>query len=79
MPWKTLVVDFILLKLKLKLKNKILLSQANIFKQRIKEIQEKKKKEIETEAEEIHVSIVYPIFIDVTQIDVIRSLILSSN
>ena len=77
MPWKTLVVDFILLKLKLK--NKILLSQANIFKQRIKEIQEKKKKEIETEAEEIHVSIVYPIFIDVTQIDVIRSLILSSN
>lgn len=79
MPWKTLVVDFILLKLKLKLKNKILLSQANIFKQRIKEIQEKKKKEIETEAEEIHVSIVYPIFIDVIQIDVIRSLILSSN
>ena len=54
-PRKTLVVDFILLKLKLK--NKMLLSPANIFKQRIKEIQ-KKKKEIETETEEIHVSIV---------------------
>ena len=48
-PRKTLVVDFILLKLKLK--NKMLLSPANIFKQRIKEIQ-KKKKEIETETEE---------------------------
>lgn len=35
----------------------MLLSQANIFKQRIKEIQEKKK-EIETETEEIHASIV---------------------
>ena len=55
-PRKTLVVDFILLKLKLK--NKMLLSPANIFKQRIKEIPEKKKKEIETETEEIHVSIV---------------------
>lgn len=55
-PRKTLVVDFILLKLKLK--NKMLLSPANIFKQRIKEIQKKKKKEIETETEEIHVSIV---------------------
>lgn len=54
-PRKTLVVDFILLKLKLK--NKMFLSPANIFKQRIKEIQ-KKKKEIETETEEIHVSIV---------------------
>ena len=56
-PRKTLVVDFILLKLKLK--NNMLLSPANIFKQRIKEIQKKKKKkEIETETEEIHVSIV---------------------
>lgn len=57
-PRKTLVVNFILLKLKLK--NKMLLSPANIFKQRIKEIQKKKKKkkEIETETEEIHVSIV---------------------
>ena len=54
-PRKTLVVDFILLKLKLK--NKMLLSPANIFKQRIKEIQ-KKREEIETETEEIHVSIV---------------------
>jgi len=35
----------------------MLLSQANILKQRIKEIQEKNK-EIETETEEIHVSIV---------------------
>ena len=51
-------VDFILLKLKLK--NKMLLSPAKIFKQRIKEIQKKRKKEIETETEteEIHVSIV---------------------
>ena len=56
-PRKTLVVDFILLKLKLK--NIMLLSPANIFKQRIKEIQKKKKKEIDTETEEIHVSIVY--------------------
>ena len=41
-PRKTLVVDFILLKLKLK--NKMLLSPANIFKQRIKEIQKKKER-----------------------------------